>query len=79
MDREQLLAEIKTLLSEELKSHTQPLKDQMANAIPEEQKEQLRRAQNEVTQFVQEHPIAALALAAAAGFLLGRLFYKGND
>lgn len=76
MDRDQLIAEIKKQLQEELKNYTKP----MVNMIPDQQKGQAKELKNEITNLVKEHPLSALALGVFAGFIFGRLFCKrGND
>jgi ElaB protein len=76
MNREELIAEIKKQLQEELKHFTQPLADK----IPHEHKEKANDVKNEVAGFVKENPWAAVGIAVLAGLLLGRLFYKrGGD
>ena len=72
MDREQLIAEIKKQLQEELKAYAQPL----ANKIPQEQKEQLQDIHSEVTTLIKENPWAAAGLAVVAGYFIGRLLHK---
>lgn len=75
MDREQLIAEIKKQLQEELKAYTQPL----ANKIPPEQKEQIKDIHNEITTVMKENPWAAAGVAVVAGYLLGRLLHKRSN
>lgn len=75
MDRDQLIAEIKKQLQEELKDYTKTLRDK----IPDQQKAQAMEIKNEVTDFVKQNPVASLALAVFAGFVMGRLLYKRSD
>jgi len=75
MNREELIAEIKKQLQEELKHFAQPLADK----IPNEHKEKASELKNEVTEFVKENPWAAVGIAVFAGLLLGRLLYKRSD
>lgn len=75
MDRDQLIAEIKKQLKEELKAYAQPLADK----IPDEQKEQALEIKNEVSRFVKENPWASVGIAALAGFVLARLLYKKGE
>lgn len=75
MDREQLIAEIKKQLQEELKAYAQPL----ANRIPQEQKEQLKDIHSELTTVIKENPWAAAGLAVVAGYMLGRLLHKRSN
>lgn len=75
MDRDQLIAEIKKQLQEELKQYVQPLADK----IPDEQKAQAKEFKNEVSHFVKENPWASVGLAVFAGFVIGRLLYKRKD
>ena len=75
MDREQLIAEIKKQLQEELKAYAQPL----ANKIPPEQKEQLHEIHSELTTVMRDNPWATAALAVVAGYMLGRLLHKRSN
>ena len=75
MDRDQLVAEIKKLLQEELKNYTRPLTDK----ISDEHKEQALELKNDVNEFVKENPWVAVGVAAGLGFLIARLLYKGDD
>ncbi|MNL43450.1 hypothetical protein D3C87_1659640 [compost metagenome] len=75
MDRDQLIAEIKKQLKEELLQHTQALKDQ----IPPEQKEQLQDLQAQFTKTVKDNPWTSVGMAAVVGFMLARLLYKRNN
>lgn len=75
MDREQLIAEIKKQLQEELKAYAQPL----ANKISPEQKEQLQDIHGEITTVMKENPWATVGIAVVAGYLLGRLLHKRSD
>lgn len=75
MDREQLIAEIKKQLQEELKAYAQPL----TNKIPQEQKEQLKDIHTELTTVIKENPWAAAGLAVIAGYMLGRLLHKRSN
>lgn len=75
MDREQLIAEIKKQLQEELKQYTQPLK----NKIPEEQREQIKDAKDALTLQVKENPWISVGIAALAGFVLARMIYRRKD
>lgn len=75
MDRDQLIAEIKKQLQEELKQYTQPLK----NKIPEEQREQLKDAKDALTLQVKESPWISVGIAALAGFVLARMIYRRKD
>lgn len=72
MDRDQLIAEIKKQLLEELNSFTQPLVEK----IPEAQKNQVLEIKNEVNDFVEKNPMLALGIAGIAGFFIARLLYK---
>lgn len=75
MDRDQLVAEIKKLLQEELKNYTRPLTDK----ISDEHKEQALEFKNDATEFVKENPWVAVGVAAGLGFLIARMLYKGDD
>ena len=75
MDRDQLIAEIKRQLQEELKGYTRPLTDK----ISDERKDQVVEIKNEVSAFVKENPWWALGAVAVAGFMLGRFLYKQGD
>lgn len=75
MDRNQLIEEIKKQLQEEMKS----FKSQLAEQIPEDQRKKAQEAKDMATTFVQENPMAAVGLAALAGFLIARLFYKRGE
>ena len=75
MDKDQLIAEIKKQLQEELKAYAQPL----ANKIPFEQKEQLKDIHSEITTAIKENPWAAAGVAVVAGYLLGRLLHKRSN
>jgi ElaB/YqjD/DUF883 family membrane-anchored ribosome-binding protein len=75
MDRDQLIAEIKKQLQEELKNHTRTLTDK----ISDEHKEQALEFKNEAATFVKENPLMAVGVAAALGFVIARFIYKGND
>jgi len=75
VDRNQLIEEIKKQLQEEMKT----FKSQLAEQIPEEQRKKAQEAKDVATAFVQENPMAAVGLAALAGFLIARLFYKRGE
>ncbi|KYG61476.1 hypothetical protein AZI86_17335 [Bdellovibrio bacteriovorus] len=75
MDRDQLVAEIKKLLQEELKNYTRPLTEKISDV----HKEQALEFKNDATIFVKENPWIAVGAAAGLGFLIARLIYKGED
>jgi ElaB protein len=75
MDRDQLIAEIRKQLQEELKAYAQPL----TNKIPPEQKEQLKDIHSELTTVMKDNPWAAAGLAVVAGYMLGRLLHKRSN
>lgn len=75
MNRDELIAEIKKQLQEEIKYHISSLE----NKIPDEQKQQLKKAKDSTSSFIQENPWASVALAALAGYVLARLIYKQGD
>ena len=75
MDRDQLIAEIKKQLQEELKDYTRPLTDK----ISDEHKDQAVKVKNEVTNFVQGNPLLAMGLSLAAGLILGRLLFRNGE
>ncbi|UXR65249.1 hypothetical protein EZJ49_03165 [Bdellovibrio bacteriovorus] len=75
MDRDQLIAEIKKQLQEEMKQYTQTLKDK----VPAEQREQIKDAKDALTTQVKENPWVSVGIAALAGFVIARLLYKRKD
>ncbi|ASD64544.1 hypothetical protein [Bdellovibrio bacteriovorus] len=75
MDRDQLIAEIKKQLQEELKSQTDAIK----NKIPGEQREQIKDMKDSLTQTMKENPWASVGIAALAGFVIARMLYKRKD
>lgn len=75
MDRDQLIAEIKKQLQEELRNYTRPLSEK----ISDEHKEHVIELKNEATTFVKENPWVAIGVATTLGFLVARLLYKGDD
>ncbi len=75
MDRDQLIAEIRKQLQEEMKAYKQSLSAQ----IPDEQKKQFNDVKDTVTTQIKEHPLAATGLAILAGFVLARMIYKRSN
>jgi ElaB/YqjD/DUF883 family membrane-anchored ribosome-binding protein len=75
MDRDQLIAEIKKQLQEELKNYSRPLTDK----ISDEHKAQAVELKNEATDFVKENPWVAVGAAAVLGFFIARFLYKENE
>lgn len=75
MDRDALIAEIKKQLLEELKASTFSLEEQ----IPDSVKKQAQEYRQITTDFVQKNPLAAVGLAALAGFVLARWIYHRED
>ncbi|WP_413582327.1 hypothetical protein [Bdellovibrio sp. HCB288] len=75
MDRDQLIAEIKKQILEEMKGATAPLTDK----ISDEQKAEMMELKNSMEASVKEHPWMAVGMAALAGFMLARLFYRRDD
>ena len=75
MDRDELIAEIKKQLQEELKSYARPLTDK----ISAEHKDQVVEIKNEITTLVKDHPLLSIGVMTFAGFILGRLLYKKGD
>ncbi|CAE78920.1 DUF883 C-terminal domain-containing protein [Bdellovibrio bacteriovorus] len=75
MDRDQLIAEIKKQLQEELKAQTDTIK----NKIPGEQREQIKDMKDSLTQTMKENPWASVGIAALAGFVIARMLYKRKD
>lgn len=75
MDRDQLIAEIKKQLQEEMKQYTQPLKDK----VPAEQREQIKDFKDTLTVQVKENPWISVGIAALAGFVIARMLYKRKD
>ena len=67
MDRDQLIAEIKKQLQEEMK------------AIPDHHQEQFKEIKNTMTEQMKQHPWTAVGLAALTGFVLARLIYKRSE
>ncbi|MEN0057546.1 MAG: DUF883 C-terminal domain-containing protein [Bdellovibrio sp.] len=66
MDRQDLIAEIKKQLLEELH-------------LSEEQKKQLQDLRSSSTQLIKENPWTTVALASLAGFLIARWMYRRGD
>ncbi|WP_413575489.1 hypothetical protein ACLVWU_14210 [Bdellovibrio sp. HCB290] len=75
MDRDQLIAEIKKQILEEMKGAAAPLTDK----ISDEQKAEMMELKNSMEASVKEHPWMAVGVAALAGFMLARLFYRKDD
>ena len=75
MDRNQLIEEIRKQLQEEMKN----LKNQVADQIPEDQRKKAQEAKDMATEFVKENPLASVGIAALAGFLIARMFYKRGE
>ncbi len=75
MTRNEILAEIKKLLQEELQAYAKPLSDQ----IPPEYKQQAVDIQEDVRAMVKEHPLISIGLALTAGFIIARALYRRED
>ena len=75
MDREQLIAEIKKQILEEIKGVASPLTDK----ISDEHKEQIKDVKNSVEKSVKENPWMAVGVAVLCGFMIGRLLYRRKD
>lgn len=75
MTRDELLAEIKKLLQEELKDYTSPL----AEKIPPEYKQQAEEMKDDFRGLVKEHPLLSVGLALTAGFIIARALYRQQD
>lgn len=75
MDRDQLIAEIKKQLQEELKMQTDAIK----NKIPDDQREQIKDMKDSLTHTMKENPWASVGIAALAGFVIARMLYKRKD
>lgn len=75
MDRDDLTAEIKKLLQEELQSYVKPLADK----IPSQQKAQAVELTEDLRKLVKDHPLLSLGLALTAGFLVARTLYRSDD
>jgi len=75
MDRDQLIAEIKKQILEELKEASAPLTDK----ISAEQKQQMTAVKKSVESSVQQNPWIAIGLAALAGFVLARSLYRREE
>lgn len=72
MDRDQLLKELKQQILTELKEASSPITDK----ITPHQKKVFKDTKEELEHLISEHPLAAVALAGAAGFLLAKLIYN---
>lgn len=72
MDRNDLIAEIKKQLQEELSYYKSSVEDK----IPEEQILQAKKVKNSTEHFVKDNPWTSLAIAALAGFVIARSIYK---
>ena len=75
MDREQLIAEIKKQLLEELRDVSSPLNDK----ISDEHKQQMTDVKNSLETSVKENPWMAVGIAALAGFMIARLIYRQGE
>ncbi len=72
MDRNELINEIKKQLKEELGDY----RTHLESKIPPEQREQLKKAKDSSTHFIQENPWMSAGIAIIAGFVLSRFLYK---
>lgn len=63
MEKDQLIAEIKKQLQEEMKNYAPAA-------------EQALEFKDEVEELIEEHPWVAVGVAATVGFMLARLIYK---
>lgn len=75
MDRDQLLAEIKKLLQEEMQTYARPLTDK----ISEEHKEKAVEFKDDLNSFVKENPWMAVGIGVFIGFVAGKLLSGGRD
>ncbi|NUN05494.1 MAG: DUF883 family protein [Bdellovibrio sp.] len=75
MDRDDLIAEIKKQLHEELKSY----RSQLESKIPEEQRQQAKELKDAGTDFIKENPWASVTMATLAGFVIARFLYKRSE
>lgn len=75
MDRDQLIAEIKKQLLEEMKFAASPLTDK----ISDEQKAEMMEMKKSLETTVKENPWMAVGVAALCGFMIGRLIYRKDD
>lgn len=75
MERDELMAEIKKMLEEELKAYIRPLQ----NKIPEAGQEKAKEWHHSVTSTIQENPLQSVALAMIAGFMIARFLYKDSN
>ena len=75
MDRDQLMAEIKKMLQEELQNYSRPLTDK----ISDEHKEKAVEIKNEVNNFVKENPWIAIGAAALVGYFVARILTRKDD
>lgn len=75
MDRDDLIAEIKKQLQEELQYYIGSLE----NKIPEEHKQQAKKIKNTSTDFIQKNPLISVALASVLAFLVAKMIYQQKD
>lgn len=75
MDRDQLIAEIKKQLHEEMKHYSQNLKNQ----IPQEQQDQIKDLKDGLSGQIKENPLASVGIAAVVGFFIARMLYKRSN
>ena len=75
MNRDELIAEIKKQLQEELRGVRSSLEDK----IPDEQMKQAKEFKDSATVFVKENPWASVGLAILTGFVVARFLYKRSD
>ena len=75
MDRDQLIAEIKKQLQEELKAYARPLTDR----VSAEHQDQIQELHGELTAAMKDHPWAAFGVAVVAGYFMGRILHKRSQ
>ncbi len=75
MDRDQLMAEIKKMLQEELKNYSRPITDK----ISDEHKDKALEIKDDVNNFVKENPWIAVGAAALLGYFVGRMLTRKDD
>jgi len=83
MERDELMAEIKKMLEEELKAYVLPLQDKLQEKIqehiPQAGQEKAKEWHHSITSAIKDNPLQCVALAMIAGFMRARLIYKESD
>ncbi len=75
MNRDELVAEIKKQLEEELRGVRSSLEDK----VPDAQMQQAKHLKDAGTEFITENPWASVAMAALAGFVIARFLYRRSE